>query len=146
MLAPLGMTGASFPDRRPSGDVVTGYLLDVDDGTFRPAPEQVCTMPAASGLWAAAEDLVRLGGGWRSLLPDELAREALTPQASRAPAAGQMGLGWILNSEKGLAGHQGTGPSGSASLITGGDVVVVALTSRAVPIEPVAARVMRAIA
>lgn len=97
-------------------------------------------------MWATAEDLVRLGGGWRSLLPDELAREALTPQASRAPAAGQMGLGWILNTEKGLAGHQGTGPSGSASLITGGDVVAVALTSRAVPIEPVAARVMRAIA
>ena len=103
-------------------------------------------MPAACGLWATAEDLVRLGGGWRSLLPGELAREALTPQADRAPAAGQMGLGWILNPDQGLAGHQGSGPSGSASLITKGDVVAAALTSRAVPIEPVAARVMRAIA
>lgn len=146
VLAPLGMTGAAFPEQWPAEDVITGYLLDTDDGTFRPAPDQVCTVQAASGMWATAEDLVRLGGGWRSLLPDELAREALTPQASRAPAAGQMGLGWILNTEKGLAGHQGTGPSGSASLITGGDVVAVALTSRAVPIEPVAARVMRAIA
>ncbi len=146
VLAPLGMTGAAFPDQWPEEDAITGYLLDADDGMFRPAPEQVCTMPAACGLWATAEDLVRLGGGWRSLLPDELAREALTPQADRAPAAGQMGLGWILNTDQGLAGHQGSGPSGSASLITKGDVVAVALTSRAVPIEPVAARVMRAIA
>ncbi len=146
VLAPLGMTGASFPDRWPGEDAITGYLLDADDGTFRPAPDQVGTMPAASGMWATAGDLVRLGGGWRSLLPDDLAREALAPQADRAPAAGRMGLGWILNTDRGLAGHQGSGPAGSASLITRGDVVAVALTSRAVPVEPVAARVMRAIA
>ena len=146
VLVPLGMTGASFPDQWPGQDTITGYLLDADDGTFRPAPDQVGTVPAASGMWATAADLVRLGGGWRSLLPDDLAREALTPQADRAPAAGQMGLGWILSTDQGLAGHQGSGPSGSASLITRGDVVAVALTSRAVPMEPVAIRVLRAIA
>jgi CubicO group peptidase (beta-lactamase class C family) len=146
VLAPLGMTGASFPDQWPDEDAITGYLLDADDGMFGPAPKQVCTVPAAAGLWATAEDLVLFATGWRSLLPDELAREALTPQADRAPAAGQMGLGWILNTDQGLAGHQGAGAAGSASLITRGDVVAVALASRALPIEPIAARVLRAIA
>jgi CubicO group peptidase (beta-lactamase class C family) len=146
VLTPLGMTGASFPAQWPDDDdAITGYHLDADDGTFQPAPRQVCTMPAAGGLWATAGDLVRLGAGWRALLPDELAIEALTPQCQR-PFAGLMGLGWILTTAKGLAGHPGTGPGGSASLIVRGDVVAVALTSRMVPIEHIAARLIRAVA
>jgi CubicO group peptidase (beta-lactamase class C family) len=157
VLAPLGMTGASFPDRAPGQDgedgedAVTGYLLDAEGGSFRPVPARasVCTMPAAGGLWATAGDLVRLGAGWRSLLPGELACEAVTPQVSRAPMEGQMGLGWILNTDREVAGHFSAGPGGSASLITrggAGGLVAVAVTSRTVPIEPVAARVIRAMA
>jgi CubicO group peptidase (beta-lactamase class C family) len=152
VLAPLGMTGASFPDRSPGEDgedAVTGYQLDPDNGSFGPLPGRVCTIPAAGGLWATAADLVRLAAGWRSLLPGELAREAVTPQVSRAPVEGQMGLGWILNTGREVAGHHGAGPGGSASLITrggAGGLVAVAVTSRTVPIEPVAARVIRAMA
>lgn len=152
VLAPLGMTGSAFPGQpgRAGQDAVTGYHLDAEDGLFKPVrPERVCTMPAAGGLWATAGDLVRLGAGWRSLLPAELAREAVTPQVSRAPVKGEMGLGWVLNTDRDVAGHYNAGPGGCASLVTrggAGGVVAVAVTNRTVPIEPVAAQVIRAIA
>jgi CubicO group peptidase (beta-lactamase class C family) len=145
VLGPLGMTGAWFPDRWP-GDEVTGYQLS-ESGAFEPAGGQVGgqvdAAPAAGGLWATGADLVRFGLAWASLLPGELAREALTPQADRA--TGQMGLGWVLNTDRGVAGHAGAGQGGGSSLIVRGGVVSVALTNRAVPIEPVNSRVNRAI-
>jgi CubicO group peptidase (beta-lactamase class C family) len=148
VLEPLAMTAASFPTAWPTDDpnAVTGYRL-LADGIFATARRQVCTMPAAAGLWATAADLIRFATGWSSLLPDSLAREALTPHADLTAQAGQMGLGWMLDQEENRARHSGNGPWGSASLtiqVSTGQATV-ALTNRQVPIEPVNARVIRAL-
>jgi len=158
VLAPLGMTSSSFPDSWPDAgpEAVTGYQLDADDGRFTATAGLVSTMPAADGMWSTAGDLARFGAGWRSLLPANLVREALTPHADRAPAGRQVGLGWILNTSLEVAGHPGAGPGASVALatqLTSEPVgsphdapVAVALTSRKVPVWPVAVRVLRAIA
>ena len=147
VLAPLGMSGASFPASWPSTGAVTGYRL-AGDGWFEPAPARVCTLPAAGGLWATAADLVRFGLSWASLLPGALAREALRPHATRDATGAQMGLGWLLNEPKDVCGHAGGGPGAASSLIirmsTGQPSV--ALANRLVPIEPVNARLARPIA
>ncbi|MQY34616.1 hypothetical protein SRB17_25860 [Streptomyces sp. RB17] len=138
VLDPLGMTGSSFPTMPPATGAATGYRLSTE-GSFEPVPAQVCTLPAAGGLWTTAPDLVRFGLGWSSLLPDALAREALSPQAERDDGGGRAGLGWMLVPPKDVAGHPGAGPGFSASLIirssTGGPWVV--LTNRQVLLEPV---------
>jgi CubicO group peptidase (beta-lactamase class C family) len=105
VLEPLAMTGSFFPAAWPAAepDTVTGYVV-ADDGTLKSAPALVCTMPAAGGLWSTAGDLVRFGLSWVSLLPAELAREALTPQSTR-PGGVQVGLGWHLTLASELAGH-----------------------------------------
>jgi hypothetical protein len=94
VLEPLGMGGSSFPARAAElgPDVVTGYDV-TPEGTFGPVPARICAVPAVGGLWATAADLVRLGGGWSSLLPAALAREALTPQTAPGPRGGRVGLG-----------------------------------------------------
>jgi CubicO group peptidase (beta-lactamase class C family) len=147
VLGPLGMTSSFFPASRPgsSGNSVTGYAL-ADDGTFEPAGELVPTVPAAGGLWATAADLVRFGLSWASLLPEELARAALTPH-SRRPGGVQVGLGWHVNVASNLAGHPGGGIGGATSLVVALDhgQVHVAMTNRRVPAEPVNGRVMRAL-
>jgi CubicO group peptidase (beta-lactamase class C family) len=149
ILEPLGMSASSFPSAWPAGDpaAVTGYRL-LPDGIFAAARRQVCTMPGAGGLWTTAADLVRFATAWSSLLPDSLAREALTAQADRAPGTGQIGLGWMLNRDKDVAGHPGTGPGCSVSLIIrlASGQACVALTNRQVPIEPVNSRIIRALA
>jgi CubicO group peptidase (beta-lactamase class C family) len=147
VLEPLGMTSSFFPSAwpGPGTDAISGYAL-ADDGTLEPAGELVPTIPAAGGLWATAADLVRFGASWASLLPEELARAALTPQSSR-PGGVQVGLGWHLNVRSYLAGHTGGGIGGATSLV----VVLnhgrshVAMTNRQVPAEPVNGRVMRAL-
>jgi CubicO group peptidase (beta-lactamase class C family) len=147
VLDPLGMTGSWFPDRWPGRDrnAVTGYRLA--DGAFAPAPERIAAIQAAAGLWASATDLVRFALGWSSLLPGELAAEALRPQAARLPAPGHSGFGWLINSDRGVAGMAGLGPGAGASLVVGldrGDVNV-ALTNRRLTIEPVNGQVRRSI-
>lgn len=144
VLGPLGMTSSSFPESWPDGDAVTGYTL-ADDGSFRPVDPQVCVIPAAGGLWSTAADLVRFGQSWTSLLPGELAREALQPQADRDPDGAQMGLGWLLHQPKDLCGHAGGGPGAAASLVSrlSDGRTSVALANRLVPIEPVNARLVR---
>jgi CubicO group peptidase (beta-lactamase class C family) len=148
VLGPLAMTASSFPTTWPHDDsaAVTGYVL-TQGGVFSPVRRQVATMPATAGLWATAADLVRFATEWSSLLPDSLAREALTPQADRSPGVGQVGLGWMLNRDKGVAGHPGISPGVSVSMIIHVDSgqACVALTNRHVPIEPVNARVIRAL-
>jgi len=149
VLEPLGMSGSWFPDAWPDSglNAVTGYRL-ADDGSFAPAPERVGAVQAYAGLWATATDLVRFGLAWSSLLPGELAREALRPQAVRRPAPGHVGLGWMINSDRGVAGMAGHGPGAHASLVIGldrGDVYV-ALTNRSVTIESVNGRVRRSVA
>jgi CubicO group peptidase (beta-lactamase class C family) len=149
VLEPLGMTDSSFPSTWPDQDphAVTGYLLAAD-GIFVPARRQVCTMPAAAGLWATAADLVRFATGWSALLPDSLVREALT---AHAPAAGTQwahtGLGWLLDPDTDTAGHPGAGPGTAASVTSrlASGQTCVALTNRQVPIQPVTDRAIHAL-
>ena len=133
VLRPLGMTGSTFPVSWPHDDpdAVTGYELE-PDGTFLPDLDDVAAIPAAAGLWTTAADLVKFGTGWSSLLPGELAGEALRPQAAEAPGPGQAGLGWRLNTARGSAFQVGSGPGGSSSLIVrpGDGRAYVALANR----------------
>ncbi len=146
VLRPLGMTASSFPAAWPGSgpDAVSGYNLE-PDGTFALLPGKVCTMPSAGGLWATAADLVRFALSWSSLLPEALSQEALRRHVARN-AAVHVGLGWNVNSERGLAGHPGGGPGGASSLVLrlAGRRANVAMTNRRVPIEPVNGRVIRA--
>ena len=146
VLRPLGMTDSFFPGRWPDRDAVTGYEL-TGDGSFAEVTAHVCTLPAAGGLWASAPDLARFAVAWDSLLPAELAREALRPQAPRGAPGTQMGLGWLLHQGKDLAGHAGGGLGAATSLILqlGSGRASVAMTNRHVPIEPVNARLLRPI-
>ncbi len=143
VLRPLGMSGSAFPAGWPGTDAVTGYGV-TPEGRFAPAPARVCTVPAAGGLWATADDLIRFGCRWSSLLPRALAREALTPQTAGPSVGGAMGLGWIVNESIGIIGHAGDGPGASASLIIPMDTsqVHIALANRRIPIEPVNARML----
>ncbi|MFI8532917.1 serine hydrolase [Streptomyces aquilus] len=149
VLRPLGMTDSFFPAHRPaaSGEThtVTGYVA-FEDGTLIPVRERVSTMPAAAGLWTTAPDLVRFGLGWRTLLPDDLARQALTPQTA-LPGAGHAGLGWELDPSGEVAGRTGHLPGASASLAVHlrDRRVHVALTNRSTPLEPVNGRILRAL-
>jgi CubicO group peptidase (beta-lactamase class C family) len=146
VLRPLGMTSSSFPESWPDHDAITGYTL-AGDGSFQPVEPQVCVIPAAGGLWSTAADLVRFGQGWASLLPGELAREALRPHVDRDPDGAQMGLGWLLHRPKDLCGHAGGGPGAASSLLSrlSDGQTTVALASRLVPIEPVNVRLARPI-
>jgi hypothetical protein len=148
VLGPLGMASSSFPASWPDDDgAVTGYRL-AEDGTFRPAPAEVSTLPAAAGLWSTAPDLVRFGLGWASLLPRGPAREAVRAQAAQREGGPEIGLGWLLNRPRDASGQAGLGPAAAASLIVapGSGRVSVAMTSRLVPIEPVNARLVRPVA
>jgi CubicO group peptidase (beta-lactamase class C family) len=145
VLRPLAMGDSWYPVRWPDGpDVVTGYGLA--DRAFR-ATTGICTLPAAGGLWSTAADLLRFARGWRGLLPAALAAEALRPQLTRPDSGAQMGLGWLVNQERGVHGHAGGGQGGASSLIVsaGGDRIHVALTNRLIPIEPVNAKVLKAV-
>lgn len=144
VLRPLGMSRSGFPARWPRAGAVTGYEL-WPDGLFDPVPRTVCVSHAAGGLWTTAGDLTRFGLGWSSLLPRELAAEALAPQAATAVGA-HAGLGWVVNPALQLAGYHGLGPAGAASLLVplAGGRASAALTSRPVLIEPVNAEALSA--
>jgi CubicO group peptidase (beta-lactamase class C family) len=132
VLGPLGMTGSSFPAGWPheDPDAVTGYELE-PDGTFVPDLDDLTAILVAAGLWTTATDLVRFGTGWSSLLPADLASEALRPHIP-----GHIGLGWRLKLADGIAWEAGNGPGGSASLIVGlrDNRACAALTNRKVSI------------
>src|SRR3984957_11462363 len=117
VLGPLGMRRSAFP--ATAGDIgpgaVTGYAVPAA-GAFEPVPASVCTLQAAGGLWATAADLVRLGTGWSSLLPAELAREAVAPQAATEGDGGHAGLGGLIPPRGDTAVLGGLGPDGIASL------------------------------
>ena len=87
------MTSSTFPASWPHDDpdAVTGYELE-PGGTFLPDLDEVAVRPAAAGLWTTAADLVTFGTGWSSLLPGDLAADALRPQAAEATGSGQVGL------------------------------------------------------
>lgn len=144
VLAPLGLKTAGFP-----GNVaalgprdVTQYDLP-PDGQFRPAGPRICVIPAAGGLWATPADMVKLGTGWSSLLPDWLARAAVTSVIPLAPHAPGVGLGWLLNPDDGTAVHAGAAPGAVASLTirVRDNQTLVVLISRMVPLDLIEARV-----
>ncbi|MFC8344527.1 serine hydrolase [Streptomyces sp. NPDC057280] len=147
VLRPLGMADSCFPDHWPAradADTVTGYAA-FEDGTLIPR-HRVSTMPAAGGLWTTAPDLVRFGLSWSTLLPGELARQALTPQAA-LPGTGHTGLGWELDRTADTAGHTGHLPGASAALavrLRDGRVHAT-LTNRSTPLEPINGRLLRAL-
>lgn len=146
VLDPLGLRDSSFP-ARPADigpGAVTGYNL-TPEGMFEPVPAQISTISAAAGLWSTGADLVRLGLGWSSLLPESLAREALTPQAGPAPGGAQAGLGWLLSPHGDAATHAGGGFDATASVTirVRDQRTQVVLTSRMIPINSIDARLLR---
>jgi CubicO group peptidase (beta-lactamase class C family) len=145
VLEPLGMADSWFPARAPvSPDAACGYRL-APDGSFGPEPMPVFALQSAGGLWSTGPDLVRFGSGWRTLLPGELAEQALLPHAQQYDSGAEIGLGWLLRRPMDAVGHNGGGPGSSASLITrlsSGRTSVV-LTNRLVPVEPTNARLIR---
>ena len=148
VLEPLGMAGSWFPTQAPvSPDAARGYRL-APDGSFVPEPLPTFALQSAGGLWSTGPDLVRFGSGWRTLLPGELAEQALRPHAQQYDSAAEIGLGWLLRRPMDAAGHNGAGPGSSASLImrpsTGRTSVV--LTNRQVLVEPTNVRLLRSAA
>jgi CubicO group peptidase (beta-lactamase class C family) len=111
MPSPSEQRLATLPGKEGAG---TGYHL-AGDGSLETAPAQICTVPAAGGLWTTAADLVRFGLSWASLLPAGLAREALRPQVDRDSTGARMGLGWLLNEPKDIGGHAGGGPGAAGA-------------------------------
>jgi CubicO group peptidase (beta-lactamase class C family) len=97
VLAPLGMLDSSFPASLDSlgPDAVSGYTV-TRDGVFTPVRARICTIQAAGGLWATPADLIRLGTGWSSLLPPDLASAAVTAQTPLGPGF-LGGLGWLVS-------------------------------------------------
>ncbi len=146
VLAPLGLRQSSFPDRPASvpAGAVTGYAL-TREGVFRPVPPRVPALQAVAGMWSTGADLVRLGLGWSSLLPESLAHEALTPQAGPdQPGSARTGLGWLLPPDGDVAIAAGIGYDATAYLAVrrrDGRTHVV-LTSRMIPVNTIADRLM----
>ncbi len=144
VLEPLGMADSWFPERAPvSPDTTHAYRLALD-GLFVPVPLPVAPWQGASGMWSTGPDLVRFGAGWRTLLPAELAMEALRPQAQMHDTNEKPGLGWLLR-PSGHAHHAGRGPGSSASLLmdTGTGRTSVTLTNRFILVEVVNTRLVR---
>jgi CubicO group peptidase (beta-lactamase class C family) len=142
VLRPLGMSSSGFPVRWPERDAINTYQL-TDGGNFIQGSRWVSSMPGGGGLWTTGADLVRFGAGWASLLPDELARAATTPHVPTFTIGTGAGMGWLINESRQAYGHAGGGSGGSASLLVRpGTGVAVALSSRSVPVESVAARLL----
>jgi hypothetical protein len=82
---------------------------------------------------------------WRTLLPGELAEQALRPHVQQFDSPAEIGLGWLLNRPDDVAGHAGAGPGSSVSLITRPSTgrTSVVLTNRQVLVEPTNARLLR---
>jgi len=145
VLKPLGLQDSSFPARAPESDAVTGYQLTLE-GRFDPVPARIPTLQAAAGLWSTGADLVRLGLGWSSLLPEALAHEALTPQTDPGPGGARVGLGWIITPRGDVATHAGANNDATATLTTRirDQRTHVVLTSRLIPVNTIETRLLRA--
>ena len=145
VLKPLGLTDSSFPAHPSEIDTVTGYQLTLE-GRFEPVPARIPTLQAAAGLWSTGADLVRLGLGWSSLLPEALAHEALTPQTDSGPGGARVGLGWIIIPPGDVASHAGANFDATAAVTTRirDQRTHVVLTSRLIPVNTIETRLLRA--
>jgi len=151
VLAPLHLDDSWFParaaDLSPDRDprAVTSYQLTVD-GIFETIPAQVSTLQAVAGLWSTGADLVRLGLGWSRLLPEALAREALTPQSGPDPGGGRTGLGWLITPRGDVASHAGANLDATAIVTTRirDQRTHVVLTPRLIPVNSIETRLLRA--
>jgi CubicO group peptidase (beta-lactamase class C family) len=151
VLAPLHLNDSCFPARAadisPDRDprAVTSYNLTVN-GIFETIPARVCALQAVGGLWSTGADLVRLGLGWSSLLPEALAHEALTPQTGPGPGGGRIGLGWIITPRGDLASHAGANLDATASLTTRirDQRTHLVLTTRLIPVNSIETRLLQA--
>ncbi len=148
VLQPLAMTASWFPAGWPSpgqapAPVVTCYDVGAG-GVFEGVQDSAPAVMAAVGLWSTAADVARFGLDWRSLLPRQLADQALRPHVATT-AGPQAGLGWLVNEPLGVAGQVGGGAGGAASLIVtlDGRRAQAALANRLIPIEQVNAAVLR---
>jgi D-alanyl-D-alanine carboxypeptidase len=111
VLVPLAMADSSFATAWPDG-VGPGY--EAVDGRAAPLPKVIPSVPAAGGLVTTTRDLARFVAGWQSLLPSELAEQAVTPQVAIAEG-GSQGFGWILGAD--VRGHAGGTLTYSSSLL-----------------------------
>jgi CubicO group peptidase (beta-lactamase class C family) len=151
VLDPLKLTDSSFPARAPDINTgidpraVTGYHLTLE-GRFEPVPARISTLQAVAGLWSTGADLVRLGLGWSSLLPEALAHEALTPQTGPGPGGNRVGLGWILSPRGDIATHAGANVDGTAAITSRvrDQRTHVVLTTRLIPVNSIETRLLRA--
>jgi CubicO group peptidase (beta-lactamase class C family) len=147
VLRPLGLSSAALPTRvadLPPG-AVTGYGV-TSDGQYLAMLRQVCTVPAAGGLWSDPADVVRLGHGWATGLPAGLAADALRVQVPAGPEGLRVGLGWLISPRGDMAVHQGGSLDASAILhvrIRDGRAFTV-LASRQAPIGALDEGVLRA--
>jgi CubicO group peptidase (beta-lactamase class C family) len=147
VLDPLKLTDSSFPAR--AADInpraVTGYHLTLE-GRFEPVPARIPTLQAVAGLWSTGADLVRLGLGWSSLLPEALAHEALTPQTGPGPGGSRVGLGWLISPRGDIATHAGANVDGTAAITcrVRDQRTHVVLTSRLIPVNSIETRLLRA--
>ena len=114
VLEPLGMSDSSFPPSWPgtASNAVTGYQVNRDIA-FAQAPARACATPPADGMWTTATDLARFGATWPSLLPEDLAREALRPRPGTGPGGLRIGLGWFIGQHGDVAGMAGGCPARS---------------------------------
>ncbi|HJP77922.1 MAG TPA: serine hydrolase domain-containing protein [Pseudonocardiaceae bacterium] len=146
VLTPLGMRDSTFPMNWPDSGALHGHQL-AEDGTFEPTPQAVYEPAAAGGMWTTGADLLRFGNGWSTLLPAELAADAIRPHAAQRVPGANVGLGWLCNTAEGMYGHSGAGAGSASSLIVRAETgaVTVAVTNRLVPIEPVNAALSRPI-
>lgn len=149
VLEPLGMSDSSFPPSWPAApDAVTGYHVNRDTA-FTQAPPTVYAIQADGGMWTTAADLVRFGTGWSSLVPGDLAREALRPRAATGPGGLRIGLGWPIGQQGDMAGMAGGCPGAFASLLIsvrpprGYPMTYVALTNRQIPTIDINVRLLR---
>jgi CubicO group peptidase (beta-lactamase class C family) len=147
VLGPLGMRDSSFPASAAEFGprAVTGYRVTAE-GAFAPVPAKVCTLPAAGGLWATPADLLRLGTGWASLLPDSMASHAVAPAPAADGGELRAGLGWLLSPRGDVAMTGGVFPGSAAALllrIRDGQVHI-SLTNRLIAVDRVNDGVLRA--
>ena len=151
VLEPLHLDDSSFPARATEINpgigprAVTCYNLTLQ-GVFEEIPARIPTLQAVAGLWSTGADLVRLGLGWSSLLPEALAHEALAPQSGPGPGGGRIGLGWIITPRGDVASHAGVNLDATAAVTTRirDQRTHVVLTSRMIPVNSIETRLLRA--